>query len=101
MRDSSDCSSIGSASARYAYCVAGVSLPNGNGQANGQRSMRKATASQVRAIHAIAERLDLDLVRWLHEKFGQRAVAELSISEASTAIDELKALPAPNNGARR
>jgi hypothetical protein len=41
------------------------------------------------------------LVRWLHEKFGQRAVAELSISEASTAIDELKALPAPSNGAHR
>ena len=72
---------------------------NGNGRSNGQRTFRKATASQVRAIHAIAERLNLDLARWLFDKFSQRAVAELSINEASTAIDELNALPAPSDGA--
>jgi hypothetical protein len=83
----------------HRYGENGSSL-NGNGRCNGQRPARKATVSQVRAIHAIAERLHLDLVRWLHDKFGQRAVAELSIGEASSAIDELKALPAPTNGAR-
>jgi hypothetical protein len=68
----------------------------GNGQ---QPHNRKATASQVRAIHAIAQRLNLDLVPWLYEKFGQRATAELSLGEASTAIDELKALNPAESGA--
>jgi hypothetical protein len=79
--------------------------PPGNGTSQHgnaeRRSARQATVSQVRAIHAIAGRLNLDLVRWLHEKFGPRAAAELSISEASAAIDELKTLPASSNGAPR
>jgi hypothetical protein len=75
------------------------SSQNGNHHGHGQqRSTRKATASQIRAIHAIADRHSLDLVPWLYDKFGQRVVAELSIGEASTAIDELKALPAHRNG---
>ena len=78
--------------------------PNGgNGRGNGQRrpAGRKATASQVRAINSIADRLQLDLAKWLHEKFGMNLPAELSISDASHAIDELKALPAGNNGGGR
>jgi len=73
-----------------------------NGRTNGQRRQtgRKATASQVRAINSIADRLQLDLAKWLHEKFGINVPAELTISDASHAIDELKALPATTNGGR-
>jgi hypothetical protein len=50
---------------------------------------RLATASQVRALEAIGNRLQLDLDQWLHEKYGIHVAAELSIAEASAAIDEL------------
>ena len=74
---------------------------NGNGQhgGNGQRRSngRKATVSQVRAINSISGRLQLDLADWLHQKFGLRVPGDLSISEASSAIDELKALPSSSN----
>jgi hypothetical protein len=52
-------------------------------------SGRRATASQVRALEAIGNRLQLDLDQWLHEKYGIRLPAELSIADASDAIDEL------------
>ena len=74
-----------------------------NGRANGQRQNggRKATASQVRAIGSIANRLQLDLAKWLSEKFGISVATDLSISDASQAIDELKALPTGGqNGGR-
>ncbi len=67
--------------------------------ANGQqRVSRKATSSQVRAIHTIADRLQVDLTNWLQQKFGLHATNQLSIAQASTAIDELKALPAGASG---
>jgi hypothetical protein len=85
--------------------------PRNNGHANGQNSTessngnsqrrsngRKATASQVRALEAIGNRLQLDLQRWLFEKYGLRLASELSIAEASSAIDELNSAPS-NNGA--
>jgi hypothetical protein len=79
----------------------GQHAASGNGQANAQRrSGRKATASQVRAINSIADRLQLDLAKWLHEKFGMNVPAELSIGDASHAIDDLKALPTSTNGGR-
>jgi hypothetical protein len=65
--------------------------PNNGNDANGQRRPRRATASQVRAIESIADRLQLDLANWLHQKYGLRLPSELSITEASSAIDELKA----------
>ena len=73
---------------------------SGNGQSNGQRrgSTRKATVSQVRAINSIANRLQLDLAKWLHEHFGLSVPSDLSISDASHAIDDLKALPVGGNG---
>lgn len=76
---------------------------NGNGRGNGRSvPARRATASQVRAINSISDRLQLDLAQWLQQKFGIRVPSELSISEASSAIDDLKALPSPAaNGARR
>ena len=81
---------------------------NGNGHANGQphgRNQRRdktrpATASQVRALQAIAERRQLDLVGLLTERFGTRDPAEITITEASALIDELKA-SGSGNGARR
>ena len=65
----------------------------GNGQATGQRrsQVRKATASQVRAIEAIASKLQLDLSKWLQQRYGLRLAPELSITQASETIDALKA----------
>ena len=51
---------------------------------------RRATASQVRALSAIAERKQLDLAGILAQRFGTRESTELSIVEASQLIDELK-----------
>ena len=74
---------------------------NGNGRGhsgNGHRdhgrrttTPRKATASQVRAMESIADRLQLDLTRWLETRYGLRAPSELSIVQASESIDALKA----------
>lgn len=63
-----------------------------NGHVNGRRrdNTRCATASQVRALNAIAERRQLDLAGLLAERFGIRDPAELKITEASQLIDELK-----------
>lgn len=79
---------------------------NGNGHANGhangngrqREAIRKATASQVRAIHAIVDRQRLDLPTLLQQRFGLNAAADLSITEASGLIDEIKG--ATNGGKR-
>ncbi|HUE72292.1 MAG TPA: hypothetical protein VMP01_15515 [Pirellulaceae bacterium] len=73
----------------------------GDGQPTGQRRSqpRKATASQVRAIEAIAGKLQLDLGTWLQERFGLPLVSELSITQASETIDALKAFPSRNGAA--
>ena len=81
---------------------------NGNGHVNGQAQgqgqrrdkTRPATASQVRALHAIAERRQLDLVGLLAERFGTCDPAEITITEASALIDELKS-NGNGTGARR
>ena len=83
---------------------------NGNGQSsapstgNGRRrdGTRSATASQVRALHAIADRRKLDLSALLTERFQVDDPAGLTITEASNLIDELKGQLAGNgNGGRR
>ena len=80
----------------------GRQAANGRGENQQRGTARKATASQVRAINAIAERMQLDLAAWLCGKFGLNLASDLSVSDASDAIDELKALPAANsNGGRR
>ena len=71
---------------------------NGNGKA--RSNGRKATASQVRAIHAIASRQGLDLAQALHERYGIDRPEDLAISEASAMIDSLKA-QANGAGGRR
>lgn len=77
---------------------------NGNGHANsgngnGQRS-RAATQSQVRAIHAIANRQRIDLGQLLSQRFQVGRPEDLSISEASQLIDSLKSEPVGNGGGR-
>ena len=57
---------------------------------NRQPSPRPATASQVKAIRAIAARRKIDLVGMLRERFGLTTADELGIRQASNLIDELK-----------
>jgi len=71
---------------------------------NNLPSPRPATASQVKAIRAIAARRKIDLVGMLRERFGLTTADELGIRQASNLIDELKgdepaATPANGNGA--
>jgi hypothetical protein len=67
-------------------------------------SPRPATASQVKAIRAIAARRKIDLVGLLRDRFGLTTADELGIRQASNLIDELKgdepaATPSNGNGA--
>jgi hypothetical protein len=67
-------------------------------------SPRPATASQVKAIRAIAARRKIDLVAVLRERFGLTTADELGIRQASNLIDELKSdegtsSPTHGNGA--
>ena len=70
------------------------------GNARGQQGSRsrRATASQVRAIESIANRLQLDLATWLQQRYGLRMASELNISQASQSIDELKDSANSNGG---
>ncbi len=68
-----------------------------NGDANGSSNGgsrngngRLATQSQVRAIHAIANRQRVDLPDLLQNRFRVSRPDELSIRDASHMIDELK-----------
>ena len=77
----------------------GTNGHNGNGTqrpANG----RPATGSQVRAINAIAGRQRLDLSAELRSRFSVDRPDDLSISEASQVIDELKSSHSGNGGKR-
>lgn len=71
---------------------------NGNGTNNGHAANghgpRQATSSQVKAIHAIAGRNRIDVGRLVQDRFNVQRPDDLSISDASTLIDELKAVPA-------
>jgi hypothetical protein len=80
------------------------SAGTGPGKPNGRRrdGTRVATASQVRALHAIADRRKLDLSTLLAERFQINDPAGLTITEASNLIDELKGESAGNGqGGRR
>jgi hypothetical protein len=74
----------------------------GNGQQNGRRRTagRKATVSQVRAIHAIADRQGVEITALLHSRFGTDRPEDLSITEASGLIDELKSTAGGQGGGR-
>ena len=71
---------------------------NGNGHA--RPNGRKATASQMRAIHAIINRQGLDLVQTLRDHCGVEFAEDLAITQASQLIDALKA-QSNGAGARR
>jgi hypothetical protein len=74
------------------YRVTNHGTGNGNGQrqpANGH-GPRQATSSQVKAIHAIAGRNRIDVGRLVQDRFNVQRPDDLSISDASTLIDELK-----------
>jgi hypothetical protein len=79
---------------RTAPAIQGATV-TGNQRAPAQRipsqpSPRPATASQVKAIRAIASRRRIDLVGLLRERFGLQTADELGIRQASELIDELK-----------
>jgi hypothetical protein len=57
---------------------------------------RPATASQVKAIAAIAKRQQLALTELLWNDYGINRADELTITEASRLIDALKATPEGN-----
>ena len=83
----------------------GIAASNGNGHANngnGHRrdGTRKATASQARALHVIADRQRVDLAGLLRQRFGVDQAGDLTITEASSLIDEMKS-PVNGNGGHR
>ena len=51
---------------------------------------RRATANQVRAIHAIAKRQELDLSEEVRTRFGVCRPDDLSLEQASQLIDAIK-----------
>lgn len=59
-------------------------------------SPRPATSSQVRALYAIARSRGIDLPQFLCERFESRRANDLSITQASAAIDALKAAESPS-----
>ena len=77
---------------------------NGNGHSRSyQRGSTTplATTSQVRALHAIANRQGLNLEAVVRDRFDVERADALSISEASELIDELKGATAAAAGGRR
>ena len=72
----------------------------GNGHSNGARSLRSATVSQVRAIHAIANRSKVNLAQTLHDDFEVERAEDLSLRDASSLIDQLKAATSETGGRR-
>lgn len=82
---------------------ANPSQANGHaGAGHGRRrdATRKATASQARALHVIADRQRVDLAGLLRHRFVIDTAGDLSITEASELIDEMKS-PTNGNGGRR
>ena len=73
------------------------SKTNGNGNGNGRNNnIRKATASQVRAIRSICNSQGIDAIQLACEQFNVSNLEQLTIRQASSLIDELKT--ASNNG---
>jgi hypothetical protein len=69
-----------------------------NGHRNGNG--RRATASQVRALFAIASRERIDLPQLVRERFQVDRAEGLSLRDASTLIDDLKNGKAAAGGRR-
>ena len=73
---------------------------NGNGRPPANNPP-PATASQVRALHAITNRLGLNLEDVLQDRFNLGDAAVLTVAEASQLIDELNATSTTAAGSRR
>jgi len=73
----------------------------GGGSGNGRQrdNTRRATASQIRALDAIAHRQQIDLPALLKQRFGAQRSGDLAITEASSLIEELNSQT--SNGGRR
>jgi hypothetical protein len=78
--------------------AAQLTVPSSNGQAaapssgpsDRPRPGKPATASQVKAIRAIASRQEADLDGLLHDEYGVTQPEELTLAQASRIIDLLK-----------
>ncbi len=73
--------------------------PEANGNGRHESSAPKATAAQLRAVRAIADRQRLDLPSFLREQYGAASADELTLPQASRLIDDLKARGAAGGGA--
>ena len=78
----------------------GSSAGSGNGPHRTAGNGRQATQSQVRAIHAIAQRQQIDLAALLFNRFSIRTPQELSLADASALIDEMKSATPAGGGER-
>ena len=67
----------------------GAAAAANNGQP-AKQAERPVTTAQVRAIRALADRNQIDLVALLKERFKLQRADDLSLKEASRLIDELK-----------
>ncbi len=79
--------------------------PSSHGRRNNgqdEQNTRYATSSQIRAIKAICNRQGVDPVQVASERFRVNDLEGLTLREASSLIDELKATPAGgrNGGGR-
>src|SRR5438309_2172382 len=93
---------VGSSRASSGNSASSKKHPQNGDHTNGRpkEQLRQATASQVRAIEAIARRHDVDLATLLQARYGSQKTADLSITQASGLIDDLKAAPNDSGGAR-
>lgn len=69
---------------------------NGNGHSNGalprETRARPVTTSQIKALHAIARSNDVNLGQFLYAGFGTYVAEDLTLQQASQAIDDLRAV---------
>ncbi len=87
------------AAVRRCRMLAEQSLPNEPPQRDSSQTAptghqqtvkRFATEKQINAIAVMSKRQGITLDRTLHDRFGVSELSALTISEASTLIDELK-----------
>jgi hypothetical protein len=67
---------------------------NGNGAHRGSPAAgpRRSTASQCKAIYAIARANGIHLGDYLHQRYSTARPGELTLRQASEAIDDLRAM---------
>ena len=80
--------------------AANGSRSNGNGRA-ATNTPPPATASQIRALHAIANRQGINLESVVNDQYGVNEPESLTIKEASELIDDLNGNHAAAAGGRR